>query len=123
MFLLVRLPENVLNAITREFPRNPPNPIIFEIQSIMVVTGKPQLHCGVLEFTADENTAMIPFWMTNCLKDSKGKRIKEGVKMRFILKRSLEALKFAKFKPMDKRFARDIQTPRATYVLFFFFIF
>ena len=110
------MPEAVINSIMREFPRNPPNPVIFQIQSLMVVKGKPQLHCGVLEFTAPKDTALIPFWMTNCLKDSKGKRVTEGTKMRFILKRSLEALKFAKFKPMDRRFARDIQTPRATYV-------
>mmetsp|Transcript_73373 Transcript_73373/g.116936 ORF Transcript_73373/g.116936 Transcript_73373/m.116936 type:complete len:691 (+) Transcript_73373:29-2101(+) len=111
------LPEMVINEIMREFT-NPPNPIIFEIHSVLDYNRKnpaaPQLHCGVLEFTADEKTARIPYWMTYCLKQSNGERVKAGDRMKFKLVRGLEPAKFAKFRPLDKRFARDIQTPRAS---------
>eukprot|EP01083_Nonionella_stella_P010897 31000_1 len=52
--------------------------------------------------------------MTYCLKNGKGQRIKEGQRMKFKLIRALEPAKFAKFIPLDNRFARDIQTPRAS---------
>ena len=64
----------------RLFPNNPPSPIIFEIQSLINQNQNdpPQLHCGVLQFTAKANTAQIPYWMTYCLKDHKGNRATEG---------------------------------------------
>lgn len=110
------LPELVINEIMREFA-NPPNPIIFEIHPVLNYNkdnDKPQLHCGVLQFTADRNTARIPYWMTYSLKKHDGTRVKEGDKMKFKLIRALEPAKFAKFRPLDNRFARDIQTPRAS---------
>ena len=115
------LPETVINEIMREFS-NPPNPIIFEIHSVINYNkgDKPQLHCGVLEFTADRNTARIPYWMTYCLKKGNGQRVKEGDRMKFKLIRALEPARFAKFRPLDKRFARDIQTPRASLSRFLF---
>eukprot|EP01084_Bolivina_argentea_P134633 237429_1 len=93
---------------------NPPSPIIFEIHSILSKSKIAQLHCGVLQFTADPKTVRIPYWMTYCLKNSKGNRVTEGDRMKFKLIRGLEPAKFAKFRPLDKRFARDIQTPRAS---------
>jgi len=100
----------------REFS-NPPNPIIFEIHSVIYDKQKPpppQLHCGVLQFTADAKTARIPYWMTYCLQHHNGERVKDGDRMKFKLVRGLEPAKYAKFRPLDKRFARDIQTPRAS---------
>merc|ERR1712154_692999 len=54
------------------------------------------------------------YWMTYCLRNGKGHRIKEGDRMKFKLIRALEPAKFAKFRPLDRRFARDITTPRAS---------
>mmetsp|Transcript_35591 Transcript_35591/g.58310 ORF Transcript_35591/g.58310 Transcript_35591/m.58310 type:complete len:407 (-) Transcript_35591:230-1450(-) len=112
----VILPESAINEIMREFS-NPPNPIIFEIHSVIYDKQKPpppQLHCGVLQFTADAKTARIPYWMTYCLQHHNGERVKDGDRMKFKLVRGLEPAKYAKFRPLDKRFARDIQTPRAS---------
>lgn len=110
----VIFPENVINEIMREFV-NPPNPIIFEISpTAQSKPAPPQLHCGVLEFTADVKTARIPYWMTYCLTNHRGERVKEGDRMKFKLVRALQPATFAQFRPLDKRFARDIETPRAS---------
>lgn len=113
----IRMPEHVLNAILRLYNNNPPTPVLFEIKSMLQKRKtKPQLHCGVLEFTADSNNVFIPYWMTYCLEDMNGNRIEAGMRMKFILVRNLKPLTFVKFRPLDKRFSRDVQTPRATYV-------
>lgn len=82
-------------------------PMLFQISN-------PQLdistHCGVLEFTAEEGTCVIPFWvsarqmMQNLLLEEGGRVIIKNVK--------LNPGRFIKLQPQETAFI-DLPNPRA----------
>ena len=62
-------------------------PLTFEI-----VTNQKKTHCGVLEFTSDEGTCLIPQWIMNNLELKEGQHI-------YIRNVALTHATFIKFKP------------------------
>ena len=63
-------------------------PMIFEI-----ITNEKKTHCGVLEFTAEEETCFVPTWIMNNLDINEGRSV-------YIRNVSLPQATFIKFKPV-----------------------
>lgn len=82
-------------------------PMLFEIRNPMLDTFT---HCGVLEFTAEEGTCVIPFWvpfiqmMQNLLLEEGGRVQIKNVK--------LNPGRFIKLQPQETAFI-DLPNPRA----------
>jgi len=75
-------------------------PFTFEL-----ITNQNKTHCGVLEFTADEEMCFIPQWIMNNLE------LKDG-NIVYIRNVALQKATFIKFKPESKFF--ELSNPRAT---------
>jgi len=93
------LPPSALDTLARlhiEYP------MLFEVSS--VEAGK-RTHCGVLEFSAPEGSAYIPFWMMQNLMLEEGGMV-------LIKNVSLPKASYVKFKPQSMDFL-DITNPRA----------
>jgi ubiquitin fusion degradation protein 1 len=77
-------------------------PMLFRLSSIV---DKRMTHCGVLEFTADEGTCYIPFWMMQNLLIEEGSVIT-------VVNVSLPKATFVKLQPQSVDFL-EISNPRA----------
>ena len=67
--------------------------------------SKKSTHCGVLEFTADANQVILPYWMMQNIEICEG----EDLKVEYC---SLPLGEFAKFKPVSTSFM-SISNPKA----------
>eukprot|EP00494_Astrolonche_serrata_P006945 UN06970 len=105
------LPERCLTKLLRHPNDHLPQPVIFQIESVSEFR-KGQIHCGVLEFTAPNETAYIPNWMLQSLKERGDKPAKEGDYMRFRF-RNLVKVSYAKFRPKTSAFSK-LPTPKQT---------
>jgi len=78
-------------------------PLLFELKNYAFPSRK--VHCGVLEFVADEGQMFIPYWLMQNLAVTTG----DFVSLRTI---SLPKASFVKFQPQSKEFL-DITNPKA----------
>ena len=62
------------------------------------------VYCGVIEFTSQERTIIVPNWMMKFLDISEGSRV-------FVNSVTLPQAEFLKFKPRDERFLK-LQNPK-----------
>lgn len=95
----ILLPNSALNQLAQmqvEYP------MLFELSNPRM--GK-RTHCGVLEFSAEEGTCYIPFWMMQNLMLQEGDIL-------HVVNVSLNKAKFVKFRPQSVDFL-DITNPRA----------
>eukprot|EP00667_Euglena_gracilis_P012658 EG_transcript_13015 len=77
-------------------------PMKFKISSS---SSQVSTHCGVLEFSAQEGHAYIPYWMMQHLRIQPGTIIK-------VQNASLPKGTFVKLRPQTKDFIEDISNPR-----------
>eukprot|EP00462_Mataza_sp_D1_P019474 CAMPEP_0175130694 /NCGR_PEP_ID=MMETSP0087-20121206/6141_1 /TAXON_ID=136419 /ORGANISM="Unknown Unknown, Strain D1" /LENGTH=604 /DNA_ID=CAMNT_0016412925 /DNA_START=6 /DNA_END=1820 /DNA_ORIENTATION=- len=98
------LHSDVLDKLNKQFPSRLPYPLVFEIRNKKrgVVS-----HCGVLEFSADENAAYLPQWMMQNLA------LDEGDTLHFKLKQNILKATDLTFKPQSKDFF-NLPTPKET---------
>lgn len=94
----ILLPASALDTLTR---LNIQYPMTFEITA----PNGGKTHCSVLEFTAPEGTAYLPYWMMSNLTLTEGRRIR-------IRNVSLPKATFVKFQPQSVDFL-EISNPRA----------
>ncbi|CAI0406618.1 unnamed protein product [Linum tenue] len=95
---LVILPESALEFLYRN---RPSYPMLFEIRN----DSKERVsHCGVVEFTAEEGTMMVPGWMMENLKVEAGETL-------LLKSTTLEKGTFAKLQPHSVAFlaTRDVK--------------
>ncbi|MES1919741.1 hypothetical protein MHBO_001519 [Bonamia ostreae] len=84
--------------------RNLPNPVIFRI----VNKAKNKIsHCGVLQFSALENSAYLPQWMMDNLL------LKPGDAASFTLIENVAKLSYVKLKPISGKFFDNFDDPKA----------
>eukprot|EP00474_Spongospora_subterranea_P009899 CRZ10357.1 hypothetical protein [Spongospora subterranea] len=97
------LPDTVLRSLLLRFGNNPmPSPVIFKISN--VVFGRVS-HCGVLEFTAQDDAAFLPNWMMENLLLSDGAEVKLSLI-------GLPKLTFVRLQPTQFAFTK-IPNPKA----------
>lgn len=77
-------------------------PMLFEL---IPHNGGKKLHCGVLEFVADEGQCFVPFWMMENMQLEEGDLLT-------IRNASLEKGTYVKFRPQSKSFV-ELANPRA----------
>ncbi|VDL21465.1 unnamed protein product [Hymenolepis diminuta] len=83
---LVLLPQSALEFLTR---MNTTNPMTFKLTNM---TSNESLHCGVLEFVADEGNIHVPYWMMKNLHLEEG----DPVHVKSVV---LPTATFARFQP------------------------
>lgn len=94
------LPHSALERLTA---LNVTYPMLFEVCSLSNTDKKT--HCGVLEFTAQEEKAYFPSWMMKNLLLEEGDAV-------FIKSTTLSVATYSKFKPLSADFL-DITNPKA----------
>jgi len=94
----ILLPPSALDTLAR---MSVEYPMLFSLTS----SDRKTTHCGVLEFSAEEGRAYIPFWMMQNLVIGEGSLIT-------IKNVSLPKAQFVKFRPQSVDFL-DISNPRA----------
>merc|ERR1712166_953875 len=77
-------------------------PMLFEL---IPHNGAKHLHCGVLEFVAEEGFVYVPFWMMENMQLEEGDLLT-------VRNASLEKGSFVKFRPQSKSFI-ELANPRA----------
>merc|ERR1712054_271043 len=77
-------------------------PMLFEL---IPHNGGKRLHCGVLEFVADEGQMFVPFWMMENMQLEEGDLLT-------VRNASLEKGTYVKFRPQSKSFI-ELANPRA----------
>jgi ubiquitin fusion degradation protein 1 len=95
----ILLPPSILEKISMS---NLKWPLIFEILNKQ---SKKKTHCGVLEFTSDEDCAYLPYWMIKNLVSSEGQTL-------FFKYVNLEKGNYVKIQPQSNDFL-NISNPRA----------
>nr|CDS28401.1 ubiquitin fusion degradation protein 1 [Hymenolepis microstoma] len=95
----ILLPQSALEYLTR---MNTTNPMTFKLTNS--ATNK-SLHCGVLEFVADEGNIHVPYWMMQNLNLEEG----DPVHVKSVV---LPTATFARFQPQSVSFL-DIYDPKA----------
>ncbi|VDO06382.1 unnamed protein product [Rodentolepis nana] len=95
----ILLPQSALEYLTR---MNTTNPMTFKLTNS--ATNK-SLHCGVLEFVADEGHIHVPYWMMQNLSLEEG----DPVHVKSVV---LPTATFARFQPQSVSFL-DIYDPKA----------
>lgn len=86
------LPQSILYEISNF---NLPQPMIFKITTF---DKKQQIHCGVIEFVAEEETMVLPFWMF------KQMQIREGAMLIVELNPALPKGTYLKVQPHETVF-------------------
>jgi len=95
----ILLPPSALNTLAQlhiEYP------MLFEL---IPHNGAKRLHCGVLEFVADEGQMFMPFWMMENMQLEEGDLIT-------VRNASLDKGTFVKFRPQSTAFI-ELANPRA----------
>lgn len=77
-------------------------PMLFEL---IPHNGAKRLHCGVLEFVAEEGQMFVPFWMMENMQLEEGDLLT-------VRNASLEKGTYVKFRPQSKKFV-ELANPRA----------
>ncbi|VUZ45481.1 unnamed protein product [Hymenolepis diminuta] len=95
----ILLPQSALEFLTR---MNTTNPMTFKLTNM---TSNESLHCGVLEFVADEGNIHVPYWMMKNLHLEEG----DPVHVKSVV---LPTATFARFQPQSVSFL-DIYDPKA----------
>merc|ERR1711991_432754 len=95
----ILLPPSALDYLSR---LNISWPVFFNIRN---PTTNRQTHCGVQEFTAEEGTCYMPYWMMNQLGLGEGGLL-------VVKQRDLRPGTFVQIQPHSKAFL-DISNPRA----------
>jgi ubiquitin fusion degradation protein 1 len=71
----ILLPQRILEEITNKNAGQLPYPMIFSISSLQT---KKTYFVGVLEFTAPEQTVILPFWLFRNMRVAEGEMIRIG---------------------------------------------
>lgn len=71
----ILLPQRILEEITNKNAGQLPYPMIFSVSSLQT---KKTYFVGVLEFTAPENTVILPFWLFRNMRIAEGEMIRIG---------------------------------------------
>ena len=98
----ILLPQRILEDITNKNAGNLPYPMIFSISSLKT---KRNYFVGVLEFTAPEDTVILPFWLFKNLRVSDGEMLRIGY-CKFLPKAN-----FCKIRPHKTAFI-DLPDPK-----------
>jgi ubiquitin fusion degradation protein 1 len=94
----ILLPASALRELAS---MNVQYPMLFELRN--PAKGK-STHCGVLEFSAEEGKAILPFWMMQNLQVDQGDRL-------VVKNVSIPKATYVKFRPLDESFL-DLSNPR-----------
>lgn len=71
----ILLPQRILEEITNKNAGQLPYPMIFSVSSLQT---KKTYFVGVLEFTAPDNTVILPFWLFRNMRVAEGEMIRIG---------------------------------------------
>eukprot|EP00092_Neocalanus_flemingeri_P107391 GFUD01137836.1.p1 GENE.GFUD01137836.1~~GFUD01137836.1.p1 ORF type:complete len:305 (+),score=106.50 GFUD01137836.1:53-967(+) len=93
------MPPSALDQLTR---LNIVYPMLFKLSN---KKNKRTIHCGVLEFVADEGKIYIPYWMMQNLMLEEGGLVQ-------VESATLPVATFSKFQPLSKDFL-DLTNPKA----------
>ena len=98
----ILLPQRLLEEITNKNSGTLPYPMIFSLSSLQ---SKKSYFVGVLEFTAPEDTVILPFWLFRNL------RVTEGEMLRIGYCQYLPKANFCKIRPHKTAFI-DLPDPK-----------